>query len=181
MGAILLAGCGYRPAAMPQLAAGQGPLSLAVPLWENRTGELGLAPMLREALIHRLQQSAGVRLAAGSQANDTATATSPLRLTGQILAMQRQPVAYDTHDQARQVRYRLAVKAALLTAAGQPLWRLGRLEIDEIYPVAGDALQTRSTRRQALARLCADLADEIALRLLEIASEAQRQTAPAQR
>ncbi len=151
------AGCGYQPSTI--LADRNSPMPIAVSLWENRTGELGLAAMLRQALVRRLQQVPAVRLV-----EDTDKA--PFRLTGELVAMRREAVAYDAHDRARELRYTVTVTVHLLRE-GKPVWRIDRYEMNETYPVGDDAVRTRSNRRLALERLCADLADDLVFRLME--------------
>jgi len=144
---LLLVGCGYRPmGAEPPTP--QGAPTLAIPLFANRSTEIGLEAILANALIHAFAQSRSVRVIPGDKSAD-------LVLEGKVRSVDNASVAY--FDVTRSTVRRITVRVDLALKqgdSGKVLWKDTQV-LQEDYVVdpnyhMGEATKTEGIRRAAV-------------------------------
>ncbi|MEW6220573.1 MAG: LPS assembly lipoprotein LptE [Thermodesulfobacteriota bacterium] len=154
---LLAAGCGYRhPAAT--MAGGQH-RAIRLPMWQNRSNELGLEATFQRALADWFRK-AGWLVVTGS--GDPAE----LELAGSIVKLWLPGRAYGAFDRAEELRAQVTCDVRLLTADGRTLWHEPALVMDEPATVGEDAVASRDHRNRALARLASNLAERLGFRVL---------------
>jgi len=144
---VLLAlwGCGYRPlGAAP--ATPQGPPSLAIPPFANRSTEVGLEATLAKALVNAFAVSKAVTVVHNPQGAD-------LVLEGRVQSIDNTSVAF--HDVTRSTvrRVTLRLDFDLRQRGGKVIWK-DNMIIQEDYVVdpnyhIGEATKAEGLRRAA--------------------------------
>ena len=160
LGALLLAGCGYRPLGRTWPAR-LGRVQVVLPE-APQLGEPDLPRMIAVELVRQLGR-------AGVSASSGAAAT---RLQGRLLALETVDSPLDPDGRrvaARALRLRLELRLASV-AEDRTLWR-GPLEVEELWSMApSGAALSEASRRRTLQRLAARAA-ALAVELLEAAPE----------
>jgi hypothetical protein len=144
---LLLLGCGYHPlGAAP--ATPQGAPTLAIPLFANRSTEIGLEATLASALINAFAKSRSVRVLPGDQNAD-------LILEGKVRSVDNTSVAFQdvTHSTMRRitVRVELVLKQG---KSGKVLWKDTQVlqenyVVDPTYHI-GEATKIEGLNRAAV-------------------------------
>jgi hypothetical protein len=144
---LLLLGCGYRPmGAEPPTP--QGAPTLAIPLFANRSTEIGLEAVLAKALINAFAQTRAVRVVPGDKDAD-------LVLEGKVRSVDNASVAYSSVTQSTVRRITVRVDLALKRGEnGKVLWKDSQV-LSEDYVVdpnyhIGEATKTEGIRRAAV-------------------------------
>jgi hypothetical protein len=150
LGLILVSlwGCGYRPlgAALP---TSQAPPTLAIPLFTNRSTEVGLEAIFARALINTFAQTQAVRVVPGDRHAD-------LVLQGAVRSVDNSSVAFNSITQSTVRRVTLRIDLTLRrTKGGKVLWKDTQV-LQEDYVVdpnyhIGEATRTEGIRRAAIA------------------------------
>jgi outer membrane lipopolysaccharide assembly protein LptE/RlpB len=144
---LWLAGCGYRPmGAAP--ATPQGAPTLAIPMFANRSTEIGLEAVLANALVHAFNQSRAVKVVSGERNAD-------LVLVGKVRSVDNASVAY--FDVTRSTVRRITVRVDLELIkgdSGKVLWKDTQV-LREDYVVnpnyhIGEATKTEGLQRGAV-------------------------------
>jgi len=144
---LLLVGCGYRPMGA-EPATPQGAPTLAIPLFANRSTEIGLEAILANALIHAFAQSRSVRVIPGDKSAD-------LVLEGKVRSVDNASVAYQDVTRSTVRRITVRVDLALKQGdSGKVLWKDTQV-LQEDYVVdpnyhMGEATKTEGIRRAAV-------------------------------
>jgi len=144
---LLLVGCGYRPMGA-EPARPQGAPTLAIPLFANRSTEIGLEAVLANALIHAFAQSRSVRVIPGDKSAD-------LVLEGKVRSVDNASVAFSSVTQSTVRRITVRVDLALKQGdSGKVLWKDSQV-LQEDYVVdpnyhIGEATKTEGLRRAAV-------------------------------
>jgi hypothetical protein len=144
---VSLWGCGYRPlgAAPPD---SQVRPTLAIPLFANRTTEVGLEAIFATALINAFAQTRAVKVVPGDRDAD-------LVLEGKVRSMDNASVAFDSITQSSVRRVSLRVEITLRRKKGDKvLWKDSQY-LQEDYVVdpnyhLGEATKTEGIHRAAI-------------------------------
>jgi hypothetical protein len=144
---ISLWGCGYRPlgAAPPE---NQVRPTLAIPLFANRSTEVGLEAIFANALINAFAQTKAVRVVPGDR-------DAELVLEGKVRSVDNASVAFDSVTRSTVRRITLRVDLTLRRVKGDKvLWKDTQV-VQEDYVVdpnyhLGEATKSEGVRRAAV-------------------------------
>jgi len=144
---VSLWGCGYRPlgAAPPE---GQVRPTMAIPLFANRSTEVGLETIFATALINAFAQTQAVKVVPGDR-------EAELVLEGKVRSLGNTSVAFDSITQSSVRRVSLTIDMTLRRKKGDKvLWKETQV-IQEDYVVdpnyhLGEATRTEGIRRAAV-------------------------------
>jgi len=143
---LLPAGCGYRPLGADPV--GLKTQTLAVPLFANRSTEVGLEAVLANALINTFAQTRAVKVTPFEQGAD-------LVLEGKVHSVDNVSVAFQNVNQSTVRRVTVRVELTLKKQeSGKVLWKDTQI-LKEDYVVdpnyhAGEATKAEGLRRAAL-------------------------------
>lgn len=144
---VSLWGCGYRPlgAAPPD---GQVRPTLAIPLFANRSTEVGLEALFATALINAFAQTGAVKVVPGDREAD-------LVLEGKVRSVDNTSVAFESITQSTVRRVSLRIELTLRRKKGDKvLWKDTQI-LQEDYVVdtnyhLGEATKTEGIQRAAV-------------------------------
>jgi len=141
---LTLLGCGYRPLGSAPVTP--EPPTLAIPLFVNRSTEVGLEAILARALVNAFAVSKAVRVVNSPNGAD-------LVLEGKVRSIDNTSVAFQdvTRSTVRRVTLRLEID--LRQRGGKVLWK-DSMVIQEDYVVdpnyhIGEATKSEGLRRAA--------------------------------
>ena len=143
---LLLAGCGYRP--MGAEPIGPTTRTLAVPLFANRSTEVGLEAILANAMINAFTQTRAVKVTPYEEGAD-------LVLDGKVQSVDNTSVAFQSVTQSTVRRVTVRVELTLRQRDnGKVLWKDSQV-LQEDYVVdpnyhAGEATKSEGLRRAAV-------------------------------
>ena len=145
------AGCGYRFAGGGNLPSGIR--GVEVPVFGNKTGQIGAEVIFTKAFIRELSRHAGMHLAP-QNAGDA-------RMLGEITNVRI--LTASRYDTQRVVERRIfvAVRAVLKRADGSVAWSGGEFRENEVYTVSESKLVTEDNRDKALEKIAEKIAEEI--------------------
>jgi len=150
---INLWGCGYRPLG----AAGPTPEvrpTLAIPLFANRSTEVGLEAVFANAMIHAFAQTQAVRVVPGDREAD-------LVLEGTVRSVDNSSVAYNSVTQSTVRRVTLRVELTLRRTKGEKvLWKDTQV-VQEDYVVDPNYHLGEATRTEGFQRAAVTLAHRV--------------------
>jgi len=140
-------GCGYRPLgaapADPQVRP-----TLAIPLFANRSTEVGLEAIFANALINVFAQTGAVRVVSGDR-------DAELVLEGKVRSLDNSSVAFDSVTRSTVRRMTMRVDLTLRRKQGDKvIWKDTQI-VQEDYVVdpnyhLGEATRTEGLRRAAI-------------------------------
>jgi hypothetical protein len=156
---LALTGCGYRPVGLEPYRPETQP-ALAIPLFANRSTEIGIESIMANAMIQAFSQTKAVRLATKPQDAD-------LVLEGKVAFVENSSVAFN--DILRSTVRRVTIKVDLNLKrrdSGKILWK-DTVVLQEDYMVdpnyqIGETLKDRGIRRAA-ATLAQKVLDKVLL------------------
>lgn len=155
---LLQNSCGYHNPYTTDGRPQEGPTSLHLAVWPNRTNELGLEALFYRSLTGWFKKSGHINLT-----NDRDHAD--LLLFGEITTIDLPSVSYGLHDRATEIEVRLTVNLALQSRqAGSILWQEPHLTLVEPFTVGLNSEETRANKEQALARMARNLSETIYLK-----------------
>ncbi len=143
---LLLLGCGYHP--MGAEPIGPTRRTLAVPLFANRSTEVGLEAILANALINSFAQTKAVKVTPYEEGAD-------LVLEGKVQSVDNTSVAFQSVTQSTVRRVTVRVELTLRQQDnGKVLWKDSQV-LQEDYVVdpnyhAGEATKAEGLRRAAV-------------------------------
>ena len=144
---VSLWGCGYRPlgAAPPD---SQVRPTLAVPLFANRSTEVGLEAIFATAMINAFAQTGAVKVVPGDRDAD-------LVLEGKVRSLDNTSVAFDSITQSSVRRVTLRVEITLRRKKGDKVLLKDTEILQEDYVVDpnyhfGEATRTEGIQRAAI-------------------------------
>jgi hypothetical protein len=143
---LLLMGCGYHP--MGAEPIGSTTRTLAVPLFTNRSTEVGLEATLANALINAFTQTRTVKVTPYEEGAD-------LVLEGKVQSVDNTSVAFQSVTQSTVRRVTVRVELTLRQQDnGKVLWKDSQV-LQEDYVVdpnyhAGEATKSEGLRRAAV-------------------------------
>lgn len=143
---LTLLGCGYRPMGAAPLTSAGAP-TLAIPLFANRSTEVGLEAVLANALIHAFAQTRAVKVVPGDEKAD-------LVLEGRVRSVENSSVAFI--DVTRSIVRRVTIRVDLALRdknSGKIIWKDSQM-LQEDYVVdpnyhVGEATKIEGIRRAA--------------------------------
>ena len=145
---LTLASCGYRPVGRGEIATRSARPTLAIPLFANRSTEIGLESLFANTFIETFGQSPALRLT-------TLPENADLVLEGKISSVAFSSVAYFNINQSlvRRITIRVEVKLTR-RSTGKVIWKdLGIVQedyvVDQTYQ-EGEALKDMGVRRGAV-------------------------------
>ncbi len=144
---LTLGGCGYHPVGAERPAP-QGAPTMAIPLFANRSTEVGLETVMANALINTFSQTGAVRVVPGDREAD-------LVLEGKVRSVDNSSVAFFNVNQSSVRRVTLRVELALRRkSTDKVIWK-DTLILQEDYVVdpnyhAGEATKAEGLRRAAV-------------------------------
>lgn len=143
----LSSGCGYHPMGAETRPVETAPF-LAIPLFENRSTELGIEAVMANALIHAFSQTRAVRVTNKPQGAD-------LVLDGKVAFVENSSVAFNDIQRSSVRRVTIKVELNLKRrSTGKILWKDSAV-ITEDYLVdpnyhIGETLKAQGIRRAAV-------------------------------
>jgi hypothetical protein len=156
-----LSGCGYHNPNLVEKSSTSPPINIFVPVWENRTNELGLESLLHNALQNWLMQAHRIELA-----GDRSAATHIL--DGTIVSIFFPGISYDAEARAQALKAVLTVRYSLTdTQTGETLFADDQFILDEKYAIGTNLLQTEANKKTALKVLADDLGEHIYFTMLQ--------------
>jgi hypothetical protein len=151
-------GCGYRPlGAAP--AGPQAPPTLAIPLFANRSTEVGLEAIFATAMINAFAQTGAVKVVSGDRDAD-------LVLEGKVRSLDNTSVAFDSVSRSSVRRVTLRVEVLLRQRKGDKvLWKDTQV-LQEDYVVDPNYHLGEATRTEGLHRAAVTLARRVLEKVL---------------
>ncbi len=152
--ASLLTGCGYKfrgqSSALPPHIK-----TVAIPIFENHTSELGLENVLTQKVIAEFNRRQMLKVKTVDHADAV--------LSGVIFAIHYSPVSYGADERATERRVQLTVNVSMKdVSTGKMLWSRQGLTYLESYAVAAkDPVLTDYNKQAALAKISDNLAEKI--------------------
>jgi hypothetical protein len=144
---VSLGGCGYRPLGAAPPTPQTRP-TLAIPLFANRSTEVGLEAIFAKAMINAFAQTKAVRVVPGDREAD-------LVLEGKVRSLENASVAFDSVTRSTVRRVTLRVDFILRRQkGGKVIWKDTQV-VQEDYVVdpnyhLGEATRTEGIRRAAV-------------------------------
>jgi hypothetical protein len=157
---LILAGCGYRPVGRGEATAGAGRPSLAIPLFANRSTEVGLESLFANTFIETFSSSPALRLTARPEDAD-------LVLGGKVSSVAFSSTAFFNVNRSLVRRVTIQVEVQLTRrSTGKVIWKdHGIVQedyvVDQTYQ-EGEALKDMGVRRGA-ATLAKKMLDKVLL------------------
>jgi hypothetical protein len=150
---VSLWGCGYRPLGAEPPAPQVRP-TLAIPLFANRSTEVGLEAVFANAMINAFAQTKAVRVIPGDRDAD-------LVLEGKVRSVDNSSVAFNSVTQSTVRRVTLRVELTLRRPKGDKvLWKDTQI-IQEDYVVDPNYHLGEATRTEGFRRAAATLARRV--------------------
>ena len=154
------AGCGYRPVGRGEVPAGSERPTLAIPLFANRSTEIGLESLFANTFIETFGRCQALRLTARAEKAD-------LVLEGKISSVAQSSVAYFNINRSLVRRITIRVEVQLTRrSTGKVVWKDQDIVqedyvVDQTYQ-EGEALRDMGIRRGA-ATLAKKMLDKVLL------------------
>lgn len=150
---VSLWGCGYKPLgaapADPQLQR-----TLAVPLFANRSTEVGLEAIFATAVINAFAQTGAVKVVPGDKDAD-------LVLEGKVVSLDNTSVAFDSVTRSSVRRVSLRVDMLLRQKKGDKVLWKDTMILQEDYVVDPNYHLGEATRTEGLQRAAVTLARRV--------------------
>jgi len=129
--------------------------SVAVPIFENHTHELGLENVVTNAIIAEFNRRKRLKVTTSKKASAI--------LEGVIQSIRYSPVSYGADERATERRVDLSLNIRLVESAhGKTLWNANNLSYLETYAaVQSDPVTTEFNKRNALKKIAENLAEKI--------------------
>ena len=155
---VSLWGCGYRPlgAAPPD---GQVRPTLAIPLFANRSTEVGLETTFATAMINAFAQTQAVKVVPGDRDAD-------LVLEGKVRSLANTSVAFDSITRSTVRRVTLIVDITLRQKKGDKVLWKDTQTLQEDYVVDPNYHLGEATRTQGIQRAAITLARRVLEKVL---------------
>lgn len=150
---LVLTGCGYRPLGLEPYRPEAAPL-LAIPLFANRSTEVGMEAVMANAMIQAFSQTKAVRLTTRPQDAD-------LVLEGKVAFVENSSVAFN--DIQRSSIRRVTIKVDLVlkrSSSGKALWKETAI-INEDYVLNPNYQIGETLKSQGIRRAAANLAQRV--------------------
>lgn len=157
----LIYGCGYHNPNLAKKSSSSPPIRLFVPVWENRTNELGLESLLHHAMQNWIVQAHRIRLVP-----ERSAATHVL--DGAILSIFFPGISYDEAARAQALNAVLTVRYSLTDlGTGEIVLADDKFILDEKYAIGTNLLLTEANKKSALKILADDFGEHIYFTMLQ--------------
>ncbi|SCY12934.1 LPS assembly lipoprotein LptE [Desulfoluna spongiiphila] len=150
LAAVIIPGCGYQFSGSGSLPDGVTGLCVAVP--ENRSSDIGLAPMVASAVVTEA-------VAAGADAAVGCTGRSG-SLMGEIRTVSTSTITRNSDGDGTEERVTITASFRLADEDGAVLWQRASVTGTETYSVTPGADST-AARNAALGEAAEDLAENV--------------------
>jgi hypothetical protein len=151
---LALAGCGYRPLAMMGHSSTGSSPSLAIPLFANRSTEVGMESIMANAMVQAFSQTKAVRVTTKPQDAD-------LVLEGKVAFVENSSVAFNDIQRSSVRRVTIKVDLNLKRRnTGKSLWKDTAI-LQEDYVVDPNYQIGETLKNQGLRRAAANLAQRV--------------------
>jgi len=150
---LALTGCGYRPLGLEPYRQEATPL-LAIPLFTNRSTEVGIEAVMANAMIQAFAQTKAVRLTTRPQ-------DAELVLEGKVSSVENTSVAFN--DILRSSIRRVTIKVDLVLkrpGSDKPVWKETAIIIED-YVVDPNYQIGETLKSQGIRRAAANLAQKV--------------------
>ncbi|MBU0675374.1 MAG: hypothetical protein KJ950_12080 [Proteobacteria bacterium] len=170
---MALTRCGYHNPYSLTFGPDDHPLGIYLPLWENRSNELGLDGLFHQKTSNWLQESPYLK--------ETVTAEeADLILTGSILGVDFPAASYSKSDTAVTLKARVRVTYRLTERkTGRVLWTVAKSERTTDYRVAADAVRTQGAKQEALKTIADEISEQIYLKIYYTLTRKTQNLSPA--
>ena len=156
---LLLMGCGYHPIGADPI--GPTTHTIAVPLFTNRSTEVGLEAVLANALINTFAQTRAVRVTPFEEGAD-------LILDGKVQSVDNTSVAYQDVTQSTVRRVIIRVELTLRRQEnGKVIWKDTQV-LQEDYVVDPNYHAGEATRAEGLRRAAVKMARQVMDKVLMV-------------
>jgi hypothetical protein len=150
---VSLWGCGYRPLGAEPPTPQVRP-TLAIPLFANRSTEVGLEAIFANAMINAFAQTRAVRVVPGDREAD-------LVLEGKVRSVDNSSVAFNSVTQSTVRRVTLRIELTLRRKKGDKvLWKDTQI-VQEDYVVDPNYHLGEATKAEGLRRAAVTLAHRV--------------------
>jgi len=150
---LALAGCGYRPVGLEPYRR-EAPPVLAIPLFANRSTEIGVESVMANAMIQAFTQTKAVKVTNKPQEAD-------LVLEGKVAFVENSSVAFNDIQRSSVRRVTIKVDLALKRpSSGKTLWKDTAI-IQEDYVVDPNYQIGETLKAQGIRRAAANLAQRV--------------------
>jgi outer membrane lipopolysaccharide assembly protein LptE/RlpB len=146
---LCLSACGYRFAGDESLPGGVR--KICIPLFENRTGEIGLETGFADDLMNQFRRNSSVVLT-GRESADAV-------LVGKIESLNTDTVSRRGAHSAFERQVRISAGFELKSIDGKVIWSVKGISSSESYPVVSDTLATEQFRQNAIAKISKKIAE----------------------
>jgi hypothetical protein len=151
---LLLMGCGYHPLGAEPSGPSISTPTLAVPLFTNRSTEVGLEALFSNALLHAFAQTKAVKVTPYEDHAD-------LVLEGRVQSVDNTSVAYQSVTQSTVRRVTVRVELTLKQRDnGKVLWKDAQV-LQEDYVADPNYHIGEATRSEGLRRAAVNLARRV--------------------
>jgi outer membrane lipopolysaccharide assembly protein LptE/RlpB len=150
---LLCSGCGYHRARSDNpLLAGLG--TIAIPYFKNKTFEPEAEKIFTYAFVNEFIESRRLRVVGEHEAD--------LVLRGTVKKLIEDTIAYNRDDKALEYRMDVVVDIQVeRRASGEVVWKRKNFRHSEEFPVGDDIVLSEASKRAALQKLAADLAERV--------------------
>ena len=153
LAALALPGCGYnfrgQTSSLPPDVR-----TIAIPVFENRTGELRIEGTFTNELLERFTRSQILRVVSEGQADAV--------LKGIIVSADVEDVTYTTSDTSSRRRITIALDARLLRRSnGEALWEGRNIRRRRTFSVGNTPQGTEDAKGDAITRLAEDMSQTL--------------------
>ncbi|MFP3867841.1 MAG: LPS assembly lipoprotein LptE [Desulfobacteraceae bacterium] len=153
LGLINLAGCGYHVLGSTPTTSVMQP-KLAIPLFTNRSNEVGLEAIFANALIGTFSQSKAAQVTTKENQAD-------LILQGDVTTVENRSLAYRDIDRSLVRRVSISIDFVLKERqSGKVIWKQAKA-IDADYVVNPDYHYGEATRQMSISKAAATLARRV--------------------
>ncbi len=157
----IIGGCGYQVLGGTSSGHSENtPARIFIPQWKNQTNELSLESTIHNSLFDWFTES-------GQFSLTNSPSLADYILNGEILSIEHLGSSYDSYDRVTALKARLKVSYSLKSVnSGEIVLNQPVFFRQETYSMADDTVNTLSKRKQTLANLADEIAEEIYMRLL---------------
>jgi hypothetical protein len=156
---LSLWGCGYRPLGSAGTTADQPAPTLAIPLFANRSVEVGLEAIMANAMINAFAQTGAVRVVPGDKDADYV-------LEGKVRSVEYSSVAF--YDVTRSLVRRVTLRVDLTLkrqTGGKVVWKDSQM-LQENYVVDPNYQIGEATKDEGIRRAAQTLAKRVMEKVL---------------
>ncbi len=158
---LFASGCGYRFSGGGELPFGI--TKVFVPMFHNRTSNLGVERIVTNDFIYEFTRSGKVDVVEKEAADGT--------FLGTIVGLSTETVARSGSQAPLERRVRMYVDLRLTDRQGNEVWAVRRISDDETYEVLSEKFATERLELAAIKRLSKRMAEMVYNRVTDIGTE----------